>query len=147
VSRKLALVLSAGANFGAYHAGAWKAISEFFQPDLIVGASVGALNGWAIAGGCPPEEMIDRWLDPRIGGFVRLKLPLFPWQGILDDYRFAEGVRELFHAYRPQLPLAVAAVGLPLLRSKAFFTPSVTWRHLMASCAVPGCFPPQWIDG
>ena len=47
-----ALVLSAGGQWGAWEAGAWKVLSQTFQPDLIVGASVGAWNGWAIAGGC-----------------------------------------------------------------------------------------------
>src|ERR1035438_5321759 len=54
-----ALVLSAGGMFGAYQAGAWNVLSRRFQPDLVVGASVGALNGWAIAGGCSPAELLD----------------------------------------------------------------------------------------
>ena len=44
-----ALVLSAGGMFGAYQVGAWKVLADVFQPDLIVGASIGAVNGWAIA--------------------------------------------------------------------------------------------------
>ena len=39
-----ALVLSAGGMYGAYQAGAWKAIADIFQPDLVVGASIGAIN-------------------------------------------------------------------------------------------------------
>ena len=53
-----ALVLSAGGMFGAYQAGAWNVLSQRFQPDMVVGTSVGALNGWAIAGGCPPDELL-----------------------------------------------------------------------------------------
>ncbi|MBM3775954.1 MAG: hypothetical protein FJW37_12460 [Acidobacteria bacterium] len=59
-SMAAALVLSAGGMFGAYQAGAWRALEGRFRPDLVVGASVGALNGWAIAGGCAPEELVDR---------------------------------------------------------------------------------------
>ena len=40
-----ALVLSAGGMYGAYQAGAWRVLAERFQPDLIVGASIGAVNG------------------------------------------------------------------------------------------------------
>jgi NTE family protein len=58
-----ALVLSAGGMYGSYQAGAWKALAGVFQPDLIVGASIGAVNGWAIAGGCAPDELIRRWLN------------------------------------------------------------------------------------
>ena len=57
-----ALVLSAGGMYGAYQAGAWKALADVFHPDLVVGASIGALTGWAIAGGCHPDELVDRWL-------------------------------------------------------------------------------------
>jgi len=56
-----ALVLSAGGMYGAYQAGAWKELADVFRPDLVVGASIGALTGWAIAGGCEPEELIARW--------------------------------------------------------------------------------------
>jgi hypothetical protein len=31
---------------------------------LIVGASAGGWNGWAIAGGCTPEQLARMWLDP-----------------------------------------------------------------------------------
>ena len=44
-----ALVLSAGGMFGAYQAGAWKALAPELSPDLVVGTSAGSLNGWAIA--------------------------------------------------------------------------------------------------
>src|ERR1035441_622902 len=63
-----ALVLSAGGMFGAYHAGAWNVLSRRFQPDLVVGTSAGALNGWAIAGGCSPAELLDMWRAPATGG-------------------------------------------------------------------------------
>ena len=57
-----ALVLSAGGMYGAYQAGAWRALADVFRPDLVVGASIGALTGWAIAGGCDPDELVDRWM-------------------------------------------------------------------------------------
>ena len=69
------LVLSAGGMYGAYQAGAWKALADVFQPDLIVGASIGAVNGWAIAGGCDPDELIDRWLNLEQAARYRWKLP------------------------------------------------------------------------
>jgi len=45
--------------FGAYQAGAWKVLSEQIEIDLVVGASVGAVNGWSIAGGCSADELIE----------------------------------------------------------------------------------------
>lgn len=60
-----ALVLSGGGLFGAWQAGAWSVLAERFEPDLIVGASIGALNGYLIASGATPEELIEVWRDPE----------------------------------------------------------------------------------
>ena len=56
--------------FGAYQAGAWKTLSREISPDIVVGASVGALNGWLIAGGAPAAELERRWLDPSSGAVM-----------------------------------------------------------------------------
>ena len=58
-------MLSAGGMFGAYQAGVWKALSPVFRPDVVIGCSVGSINGWAIAGGISGDELIRTWLDPR----------------------------------------------------------------------------------
>src|SRR6185436_480327 len=50
--RRTALVLSGGGMFGAYQAGVWAALHHSIQLDMVVGASIGCLNGWLIAGGC-----------------------------------------------------------------------------------------------
>src|ERR1039457_6584211 len=80
-----ALVLSAGGMFGAYQAGVWNVLSRRFQPDLVVGTSAGALNGWAIAGGCPPAELVDMWR-----GRARALFP--PASGVGPSRRGAQGV-------------------------------------------------------
>src|SRR5262249_45531780 len=64
---RTALVLSGGGMFGAYQAGAWKALSRWLTPDVVVGASVGALNGWLIAAGAPAPELERLWLEPSSG--------------------------------------------------------------------------------
>ena len=53
-----AVVFSAGGMYAAWEAGVWKAIAGQVRPDLIAGASAGAWNGWAIAGGATPEELV-----------------------------------------------------------------------------------------
>ena len=53
--------------FGAWQAGVWSGLAPEFQPDLIVGASVGSLNGYAIAGGVTPESLCEMWMRPRVG--------------------------------------------------------------------------------
>src|SRR4051812_49929012 len=76
---KTALVLSAGGMFGAYQAGVWKALGNILQPDIVVGASVGALNGWLIAAGSHGDELARRWLDPAAGDALKL-LPGAGWR-------------------------------------------------------------------
>ncbi|MDR3304426.1 MAG: patatin-like phospholipase family protein [Clostridiales Family XIII bacterium] len=51
-SKKTALVLGGGGSRGAYEVGVWKALSELgIQFDLVVGTSVGAINGAMAAQG------------------------------------------------------------------------------------------------
>ena len=46
MGEKKALVLCGGGAKGAYHIGVWKALQEIgYEPDIITGTSVGALNG------------------------------------------------------------------------------------------------------
>src|SRR4051794_26558392 len=83
-----ALVLSAGGMFGAYQAGAWEVLAGIFQPDIVVGASIGSLNGWAIAGGCTPQELIDRWLrfhDNSIRGMHESYRPKAAYGVVVTD--------------------------------------------------------------
>ena len=67
-----ALVLSGGGLFGAWQAGAWASLAGRFQPELIVGASVGSLNGYAIACGDTPEMLREMWLHSSLCDFSQL---------------------------------------------------------------------------
>ena len=112
---KTALVLSAGGMFGAYQAGAWQALAGSLRPDIVIGTSVGALNAWAIAGGCSPDELVRRWTDPSAAAFLRLRTPIFPWRPCFDHYSFLHHVQELFAAFRPQMPCGVVMIDLLVL--------------------------------
>ena len=118
--------------FGAWQAGAWSALAATFQPDLVVGASVGSLNGYAIAAGWRPQELCDFWRGPKVAAGFR-ELP------------------EMIQAMMSARPLTIeyAAVLVDLLRMKPRTVrgPKITWRHLAASCAVPGMLPPLRVDG
>jgi NTE family protein len=138
---RIALVLSGGGMFGAWQAGAWRALSsrllrEGLGPDLIVGASVGALNGYAIAGGISPEELAAFWLRPELA----------------DLRNLPDMIRELMGRYplilgNGALEYAVVLTDLLRLKPKIFQGGEVTWRHLAASCAIPGILPHHRIDG
>jgi len=144
---KTALVLSAGGMFGAYQAGAWRELSARFRPDLVVGASAGALNAWAIAGGCAPEELIARWKDPSSSAFLKPQPPLRLWRGLFDDASFSSHVREFFSAFTPQIPCGVVITDLFRRSARLISSPAITWQHLAASAAIPIGLPPVRIDG
>jgi predicted acylesterase/phospholipase RssA len=147
VAVKTALVLSAGGMFGAYQAGAWRELSTWFHPDLIVGTSAGALNGWLIAGGCTPQELIDLWTDPKTAEFLKLRPPLQRWRGFFDGVTFSERVQELYSRHKPRIPIGVVLTEVPRLVPRLFQNDEITWQHLAAACAIPMGLPPQRIGG
>lgn len=71
------LILSGGGGRGAFHAGVYKYLSEAnkegvqsdyqgaWSPDVVVGTSIGAVNGAAIVQGIPADELVDMWLKLR----------------------------------------------------------------------------------
>jgi NTE family protein len=133
--------------FGAYQAGVWKALQPVFRPDVVIGCSVGSINGWAIAADIPAGELIRTWLDPRCAALFTPRAPWRPWRGLFDPGPLAQMVRELTSTYTPQVPFAIAVTRLPQLRIEIVATPDITWRHIVASCAVPVAYPPVRIDG
>ncbi len=59
-----ALVLSGGGGRGAFHAGVYQYLSEQgWQPDVVVGTSIGAVNGAAIVQGVSAQALCDIWLS------------------------------------------------------------------------------------
>jgi NTE family protein len=121
----LALVLSGGGLFGAWQAGAWSVLGSRISPDLVVGASVGSLNGYVIASGGTPEELAAMWLDPA---FARFKdLPA--------------NIRRMMARYTPRMPFAITATELPRMKPRIFRDAEITWQHLAASCALPLALP------
>lgn len=143
---KTALVLSAGGMFGAYQAGAYKTILEHFPIDLVVGASVGALNGWPIASRCTPEHLIERWLKPATAN----SLTLYPnpgWRnGWFDPKPLLALATDLYEGYRPEIPFGLVVTSVPTLQRPWFRThliqhPEVRPEHMQASCSIPFFLP------
>jgi NTE family protein len=121
----LALVLSGGGLFGAWQAGAWSVLSRDVRPDLIVGASVGSLNGYVIASGGTPEELRNMWLEPS---FARLT-------------DLSSNIRRMMARYALRIPFAITATELPRMKPRIFRDSEITWQHLAASCALPLALP------
>jgi predicted acylesterase/phospholipase RssA len=117
--------------FGAWQAGAWRSLTARFKPDLVVGASVGSLNGYAIAAGWSAADLCQWWLRPDVASFQNLPKIV---HGLIDA--------------RP-LELEYAVVLVDMLRMKPLTVsgPAIRPHHLLASCAVPLASLPQRIDG
>lgn len=61
-NRKRALVLSGGGGRGAYHVGVLRFLEEHeWLPDIVVGTSIGAINGAAIASGHNAFSLWSLW--------------------------------------------------------------------------------------
>jgi NTE family protein len=144
---KTALVLSAGGMFGAYQAGVWTVLDRIFRPDVVIGCSVGTINGWSIASGVSGDELVRTWLDQRASTLMRVRHPVRPGRALFDPAPLTEMVQELTSAYTPQVPFALAVTRVPRLRLELFQTPDIAWPHIMASCAVPVAYPSVCIDG
>ena len=133
--------------FGAYQAGVWKVLSPVFRPDMVVGCSVGSINGWSIASGISGEDLERTWLDPRCAQLMRRHASRRPWQAFFDPAPLREMIDELMATYTPQVPFAVAVTKLPRPRLHLFEQPNISAEQLMASCAIPAGFPAVRIDG
>lgn len=134
---KTALVFSAGGMFGAYQAGVWAELCDAFQPEIVVGASVGSLNGWLVASGCGGDVLLNRWR--ALGGEARLRwrLPRRWTGGCLDTSALACIIRRMCEEWTPVREFGVVLTHLPTLRPRLFRWPEAGWKHLLASCSVP----------
>lgn len=144
---KTALVLSAGGMFGAYQAGAWKVLSQTMRPDIVVGTSIGAMNGWAIAGGCSPDRLAELWLGLDRLSTYRWRFPLGLRHGLLDSVPVEGLIRHVHGEFKPQVEFGAVVTRTRQLMPVLFQGPDLTWQHLAASTAMLGLFSQQRIEG
>jgi predicted acylesterase/phospholipase RssA len=99
-----AFVLSGGASLGAEQVGMLRALVERgIMPDLIVGSSVGAINGAWLAGrpdAAGVEELATIWRSIRRQDVfpVHLLPPLCPLSVSPADFSHSQGLIERAHA-------------------------------------------------
>lgn len=130
--------------FAAWEVGVLKALRDELVPDLIVGASAGSWNAWALAGGGSVEDLEEEWRNPRTADL--LQFHPHRWALVRPEPLY-ERAQELFARYCPQVPFGLTTVEVPSLRLHVIKGEQVTWRHLAAACSIPLCFPPVEIDG
>jgi NTE family protein len=157
---RTAYVFSGGGSLGAVQVGMLQALADReFRPDLLVGASAGALNAAFVArrgcSGRTVDELADIWRRLRRNEVF----PLSPARQVLalagarPSLCSPEGMRRLVDVHLGgaqiescQIELLVVATdvrsGVEVVLSGGEITPAV-----LASTAVPAVFPTVTIDG
>lgn len=156
---RVAFVLGGGGLRGAAEVGMVKALAETdVRPDMVVGTSIGSINGAIIASG-PLDEMAERlegmWDELTESGVLR--------EGALS--RVANIARHRTHIHTNQamrkllldwLPLSTfEQLPIPFQCSAACVETSSEWWFetgplidaVLSSCAVPGLLPPVEVNG
>jgi NTE family protein len=156
---KRALILSGGGARGAFQVGVWNYLQEKgWDPDLICGTSVGAINAVAIGSGMPLEKLMHIWktLDRRSA--YRWRLLRFLWfalftkafRPILDSGPLRTTIAnalDLETLRRSRRNILITTVNMETNRVNLFDQHTIAVDHVMASSALPGFFPWQTIDG
>src|SRR5262245_36469754 len=157
--RRLAVVLSGGANLGAFQVGVIDVLARAgLEPDLLVGTSVGALNAafWAFHSGADVgTRLLDVWrrITPSVllGGHPWLALPRL----VRGRWLFADAglVQLLRTALPPDARIEEAAYPLSIAVTRALegtreaITSGPLEPAILASAAIPGMFPPVSLGG
>ena len=158
-SFETAFVLGGGGAWGAYEVGMLRALLEAgIEPDIVLGTSVGAINGAAFAAE-PGLECVARlekvWTEldsgsvfegsllTRLGTAVRSRTHLYSNETLKRMLVEALGEPRI-----EELPLPFQCVAASIERaSDHWFTEGPVIEAVLASCAVPGLLPPVEIDG
>ncbi|MGP4091340.1 patatin-like phospholipase family protein [Streptomyces sp. KR55] len=149
--RPVAAVVGAGGVFGAAHVGVGYALEQRgFHPDMIIGTSVGALNG-AIAAAHP--DRAAPWLDNVWTQLRRREVYPLGYLSSRASVFTDRGLRRLIaRAGLPsrieQLAVPFTAVAMDLVTgASALLDEGDLESALLASTAIPGILPPVDREG
>jgi NTE family protein len=155
---QVAFVLGGGGVFGATQVGMLRALIEAgIRPDLILGTSVGAVNGSVIAAaptGDGVRELTELWQSLSASG-------IFSDNVLARATNLAKNRTHLYSAgpfrrqLRQHLPATFAELCVPFQCVAAsieqagarWFSAGDLPQAVLASCSVPGLLPPAEIDG
>lgn len=153
-----AFVLGGGGLLGAHEVGMLRALSEAgIRPDLVVGTSIGAVNGAFIAAdpGRAADRLTDLWRgesmrevfsETVLGRAVRLMRSgthLHAVEPLRRQFTETLGITEFGDL---ELPFHCVAASIEHASAR-WFSSGPLVPAVMASCAVPGLLPPAEIDG
>ncbi len=152
-----ALVLSGGGSLGAIQAGMLSAFADAgISPDLIVGTSVGAVNG-AFAAGHPGRDgaaaLEEVWRSIRRDDIFPARLGgLLGFLGRRNHLVSDAGLRTMVERHLGFTKLEDAPIRLHVVATELTTGAEVVLSHgdavqaVLASAAIPGVFPPVRIE-
>jgi NTE family protein len=165
-NRNRALVLSGGGGRGAYHVGVMRFLEEHeWFPDVVVGTSIGAVNGAALASGHNAHSLWSLWkrltskdvqkrnLNPFNGNFLLNTAPL---RETLERDGWVNFDR--INSDEAATHLRVTAMEVETGRLRVFGNstdkhPShmnqeqIGLDHIIASCSIPIVYPATELNG
>ena len=155
-----AFVLSGGASLGAIQVGMLEALFERgIAPDLVVGSSVGAINGAFVAGRKPTPETAHELGDIWRGLSRNAIFPLNPLTGLIgfvgrSSHLIPNGnLRRLVERHAAIDRLEDSPVPLHLIVTDVLSGQELRLSRgpavdaVMASAAIPSAFPPIEFEG
>ncbi len=154
-----AYVLGGGGVLGAAEVGMLRALFEIEAfPDLVLGTSVGALNGAMVARDPTPaviERLTDLWQDTSTARAISdrplrtVRRAVTTGTHLYSAEFLQQRLREEFGETTFEelaVPLQVCASSIERA-AEHWFTSGVLVDAIMASAAVPGLLPPAEVDG
>ncbi|EXG80400.1 patatin-like phospholipase family protein [Cryptosporangium arvum] len=158
MGRTVGFVLGGGGVLGAVEVGMVRALYEAgIHPDLVVGTSIGALNGVVIAA-VPPQEAEERltelWSSTAAKDVFRANVARQVGQLVRSGTHAhtAQPLRALLAPLKDltfeDLPTTFQCCAASIERAaERWFSEGPLIDAVLASCAVPGLLPPVKIDG
>ena len=156
---RTAFVLGGGGVLGATQVGMLRALFDAgIRPDLVLGTSIGSVNGAFVAADptiASAERLARIWRTVRAeGDFLENPLrsaaraakyrthfmSIRPLRRLIDENLGVERIEDL------AVPFQCVAAHIESTRARWFTAGPIT-PAILASCAVPGMFPPVEIDG
>ncbi len=142
---KLGLTLGGGGARGGAHIGVLRVLRQIgYQPDIVVGSSIGALVAAMVGANISTEEMERIFKTSNIGELIR---PARHGRGLLDAHGYAEILTRHFgNADLRDLTPKVAITATDIRgKKRVLIDEGPVVKSLLASTAVPGLFAPvQW---
>ena len=165
-SRKRALVLSGGGGRGAYHVGVLRFLEEHeWYPDIVVGTSIGAVNGAAIASGHTAYSLWSLWKRLETKDVQKPKLNLTNSNFLFDTAPLRETLQkdgwvdfDRINSNESAVHLRVTATEVntghlhvfgnsPDVYNSRMQLEPLELDHIIASCSIPIVYPATELHG